>query len=164
MAGQVDAEMLELSPKTMMHRIRSHGAAQVASELTDAQWVAVRKEIEKGSTSWLAVASDLYSGTDAGDSELLIAAVGVALVRVPARVLRTSAAQMPIEGICGYPDLTDPRTDTRQKTESYLSDRLVAVDKVTANDVAAKRRECIDVLRRTRDEVQSAGGPFGAKR
>jgi len=152
-----------MNPTVISSRIEADGAARVASTLTSTQWLAVRRRIEKGHPLWLKVASSLYNGTDGGDSELLVLAVGVALGRAPASVLRITTANMPIRGICGLPDLTDPRTDSRQKTQSYLSDRLKTVEKLTAKDLAGPRNECLCYLRRARDEVESASGPFGER-
>ena len=114
----------DLEPVTMMKRINGEGQARVISGLNDAQWADLVKGVESGNRSWLTVASRLHSAADAGASESLTLAAGVALVLAPADVLSILIPEMPVKAVCGLPDLTDPRTDTLTKTIGYLNDRL----------------------------------------
>jgi hypothetical protein len=148
-------------PVAFLQKVQRDGAKAVVAQLNGAQWVAVLKGIESGSHEWLEVAVTLHGATDAGPSEMLTLAAGVALRRAPADVLDVVASELSVEGVCGLPDLTDSRTDTRDKAIKYLDARLKAVRAVTKLEKPALQEQCIRSLQMARHDVASSHGPFG---
>ncbi len=150
-----------MEPSVVLRNLQGNDAQSVVKKLTKAQWNFAIKSIETGETPWLEVAVSLHRFTDAGESEMLSLAVGSALVKNPVGVLRTTIGEMSVEGVCGYPDMSDHRTDTQEKVVAYLDARIQAVGKVATKDVAEQREKCLVTLQSTRREVMSPNGPFG---
>jgi hypothetical protein len=148
-------------PVAFLQRIQKDGAKAVVAQLNSAQWTAVLEGIESGRRDWLEVAVALHSATDAGPSEMLALAAGVALRRAPADVLDVVASELSVEGVCGLPDLTDPRTDTQVKATNFLDARLKAVRAATKLEKPALREQCIRSLEMARRDVAGPNGPFG---
>jgi hypothetical protein len=72
------------------------------------KWTEILGKIETGRRQWLDVAVKLYAGTDAGSTEELALAVGVALLHQPRQVLLQVAPVLGIEEVCSSPDIDDP--------------------------------------------------------
>lgn len=152
-----------LDPVVLLQRIKTMGADAVYNkELTGAKWTAFLKEVETGKKPWLEVAAAISSATDAGPSEMLFLSAGIALARSPREVLLITVPKMPIEGVCGYPDMTDAKTDTQQEVVAYLDARIKAVSKLAGSDIETLRAQCLQVLESTKREVQSPKGPFSS--
>lgn len=150
-----------LNAETILQRIGKQGSKEVASDFTHEQWDAVLNNIEVGDEAWLELAVKLHMGADAGYAEMLTFSVGRALAKSPHNVLSIAVPEFSIEGICGYPDMTDPRTDTKMKVISYLDERIEAMSHLGNQDVAKTNARCLQVLEETRREVISGDGPFG---
>lgn len=149
-----------LDPSEILTRIDKVGPRAAAGELGDKGWTAVLRNIEGGSETWIKVATALYAGTDAGLSEMLTTAMGRALAVAPREVLAIAGSTVPVEAICGYPDMTDPRTDSQGEVAEYLGERLKAVSRLSGDEGSSVRLQCLEVLRKTKDEVGGQGGPF----
>ena len=61
-----------------------------------------------------------------------------------------------VEGVCGYPDLSDPKTDTQRKATAYIDARVHAVSKLHT----PLAQECLKVLNHSREEILSKNDPF----
>jgi len=153
-----------LDPNTLASEIQTRGAKAVASKLSSQQWVDVVKGVETGTRPWLQVAKALHQVTDAGYSESLSLAAGVALARAPRDVLLITAQEFSIEALCGYPDMTDARTNTQAKVVGYLDARIVAVSELSNADVADLRTQCLDVLNKTKHDATRPDNPFSHTR
>ena len=150
-----------LDPSALVKRIAERGAVAVYGEVRgDEQWEAVLTGIESGNRDWLRFAVAIHPATDGGYSEMLSWAAGVALLKAPANVLEIAGPDLPLESVCGYPDMGDARTDTQAKVVSYLDSRTRAVEKLHVDALASKRDRCLAELARTRTDVSGSHGPF----
>ena len=154
-----------LSAATILEEIKAKGPESVFKGLwkDDDKWSDVINNIESGETQWLKVAVELHKAADGGASEMLFLAAGVALVRAPHEVLVIGVPELGIEGVCGFPDMADPRFETKKNTITYLDDRIKAVSRLTQSDVAVLRTRCLEILNNTKREVLSPKGPFSGK-
>lgn len=156
-AGPVDSS---LDPAALIKEIGAKGAKPVVDELKGQEWPLVIKGIETGAKPWLRVAVALHPATDGGLAESLVLAAGVALARAPGDVLVISGRELSIEGVCGYPDMTDPRTDSQTKVQAYLDARIEGVKALSDANLAALQTRCLSELNKTRLEVARPDGPF----
>jgi hypothetical protein len=150
-----------LESSAVMKQIQERGAEQTARELwSSGRWNELIEKIETGEKRWLEVAKALRPGTDAGASEMLHLAAGVALVRSPREVLLLLGPGMSLEAVCGFPDMADNRYKTQKQTVQYLDARIEAVKKLSGPDIASLRDQCLVHLNNTKTEVLSPRGPF----
>lgn len=150
-----------LNPVALLQKIKTTGPDAVyKKDLTGELWITLLKKIETGERSWLEVAAAIYPATDGGSAYELTLAAAVALARNPRDVLLLTASRMSTEGVCGFPDMADAKTDTQQKVVAYLDARINAVNMLTGPDVAALRMQCLQTLENTKREVLSPKGPF----
>jgi hypothetical protein len=158
--GLVNANQ-SLDPVVLLQKIKTTGPDAVyKQDLTGVKWITLLKKIENGGRSWLEVAAAIYPATDGGSAYELTLAAGIALARNPRDVLLLTVPRMSIEGVCGFPDMADPKTDTQQKVVAYLDARINAVNRLTEPDVAALRMQCLRTLENTKRQVLSPKGPF----
>jgi hypothetical protein len=154
----VQAQPAEVDASHVLAEIAKSGAIPTFKALVkNGDWVHVLSGVETGESDWLRVAVAIHPATDAGDSEMLSLAAGVALAKHPQAVLSIWGSHDGVQGICGYPDLAEPQTNTPQKAVAYIDTRIHAVGKVSG----PLAQECLKVLRRTRQEILSKDGPFG---
>jgi hypothetical protein len=153
-----------MDPRVLLRELQRNDAQAVVKKLNKAQWTFALKSIETGEAPWLDVAVSLHRLSDAGESEMLSLAVGAALAKNPLGVLRTTIGEMSVESVCGYPDMSDHRTDSQEKVVAYLDARIQAVDRVGASEVTGQREKCLETLQTTWREARSPNGPFGRPR
>jgi hypothetical protein len=161
--GTIDNTTAAQNPSatSILFEIHKQGAKKVFTRLWESnEWDYVIKQIETGEKNWLRVATKLYEATDAGASEMLILATGVALYKAPYSVLEIAAPVFSIENICGYPDLGDPPLNTKVKSLAYLDARIKTVRSLNQEEVAQHREQCLETLNKTRIEVAGPKGPF----
>jgi hypothetical protein len=151
----------QLQPSTLLRQIEQHGAQSVSAKMDRGEWGQVLSGIESGKREWLMVAVAIKPATDAGPSEMLSLAGGIALGKAPANVLNIMVPTHPIDGICGYPDMSDEKTDTQDKVLAYLRERVHVVQQLKKKGLEAVRDQCLKVLADTQREVLSPSGPFG---
>jgi hypothetical protein len=149
-----------LEPNTLLQQLQSTDAQAVVRKLTDAQWNFILNKVETGKRQWLTVAATLHRHTDAGESEMLTLAMGKALRRNPTEVLRIVTGEVTAKEICGYPDMTESDTNSKEKVAAYLDSRIAAVEAVSEKALIGRRNECLEIMRETRREVMSTSGPF----
>jgi hypothetical protein len=150
-----------LEASALLAQIKERGPEAVFSKLWPEKWGQLERGIETGATEWLEVSVAIHPATDAGSSEMLFLSGGVALANAPQAVLRIMVPAHPIEGICGYPDMGDEHTDTREEVLAYLRTRITAVSEIADADMTLKRDKCLAILRATVEEVSGPDGPFG---
>ena len=153
-----------LDASVILKKIQERGPRHSAKELWDSssRWVELIKNVESGKKQWLEVAKALRPGTDAGASEMLGLATGVALLRSPREVLLLLAPVMGIDAICGFPDTSDDRYKTQKLTLQYLDARISTVKSLVGAEIAGLKDQCLEQLNRTKAQVLSPSGPFSA--
>ena len=144
----------------MLRQIKAVGPRAVLDSVRAEQWPLMLKKIETGAAPWLDVAVALDGTGDADLSGSLTLAVGVALANAPRKVLSVLGDGMPVEAVCGFPDMGDPRTNSQQKVVEYLDARARAVRKLYGTQGKHVREDCMAVLYRLRSDVLSPEGPF----
>jgi hypothetical protein len=147
-------------PKLLLRQIQLNGAKAVLDTLHFDQWPPIIRNIESGDPSWIDVAVAFDGTADAEIAGSLTLAVGVALVNAPRKVLSVLGDGMPVDAVCGFPDLGDSRTNTQQKVIRYLDLRAAAVRKLSGKFDRQLRDDCLAVLDRRRHDVLSPDGPF----
>ena len=149
------------SGESILLNIQVHGAEYVYQQYeSQDEWNTVLGQIETGDKDWLKVAVAFYQVSDAGPADMLIYATGVALVNSQYYVLAVAAPVMSIEGVCGYPDMADPRFDTKEQTIAYLDARIDVVSNLNPKDISDRKEQCLEMLHKTRKEVSGPKGPF----
>jgi hypothetical protein len=147
-------------PKLLLRQIKAEGAKAVLDTLRAEQWPLMLKDIESGEASWLDVAVAFDGTADADLAGSLTLAVGVALANAPRKVLSILGGGMPVDAVCGFPDLGDPRTNTQQKVVQYLDVRARVIRRLSGTVDRQLREDCLAVLDRRRHDVLSPDGPF----
>ena len=150
-----------LTPASVLADINARGAYAVVKDLFDKpEWSVILDHIETGQSQWLKVAVALYGGTDAGSTEMITSAAGVALLHQPRRVLLEVGPVLGLEGICSAPDIDDPRWSTQQKLVKNLDARIASVSRLNGDDVGSARDSCLKFLREARALMLSPNGPY----
>ena len=138
-----------LSAHDVQERIGSEGAKATVAYLDQAnEWDAVVERIGKGDSEWIAVAAQLATGTDAGDSEDLGISLAQALPHNPLAVLQVmdivdESGVVGVDRVCGVPFIET----TRAFNKAYLRRAIPAVSHVQAADLIAKRDKCLARLK-----------------
>ena len=151
-----------LEASALLAEIKERGPEAVFAKLWPEKWDQLERGIETGATEWLEVSVAIHPATDAGSSEMLSLSGGVALANAPKAVLGIMVPAHKIEGICGYPDMADERTDTREEVLTYLRARIKAVSEISGADITLKRDKCLATLRATVEKVSGRHSPFGS--
>jgi hypothetical protein len=150
-----------VTPATVIADINARGAYEVVKDIFEKpEWGELLDHIETGQRQWLEVAVKLYAGTDAGSTEMLTSAVGVALLHQPRQVLLKVAPVLGMELICSSPDIDDPRWSTQEKTVANLDARIASVSNLRGADVTSARDSCLKYLREARAILLSPNGPY----
>jgi hypothetical protein len=160
MRGMVFPATRAPDPKQLLRQINAKGAKAVLDTLRRDQWSPILQRIETGDTAWLDVAVALDGTADADLAGSLTLAVGVALAKAPRKVLGILGGAMPVDAVCGFPDLGDPRTNTQKKVVHYLTARANAVRKLSSAPDPQVRTDCLAVLDRRLRDVTGPDGPF----
>ncbi len=147
-------------PKQLLKQIKASGPKAVLDTLRRDQWPPILQRIESGDAAWLDVAVALDGTADADLAGSLTLAVGVALLKAPRKVLGLLGGAMPVDAVCGFPDLGDPRTNTQKKVVHYLTARANAVRKLSGAPDPQIRTDCLAVLDRRLRDVTGPDGPF----
>jgi hypothetical protein len=155
---QTPSNLPELDPSQLLAQISKLGARRtLAIWLKDGTFDRVLDRVETGESDWLHVAVAIRRATDAGYSEMLSLSTGIALAKHPAEVLSIWVTHYGVEGTCGYPDISDPRTDSVKKAVAYVDARAQAVRDIHTS----LARKCLKNLELTRRGILTKGGPFG---
>lgn len=136
------------TPAGIEASIREHGAEATIAALAKAdQWDVVADKIGDGNSAWIAVASELAPGSDAGSAEDLGISLAFSLPKNPHSVL---AALDPANGhilgvdrVCGMPFIEDTVKDRL----AYKRQAIRAVEKVTDTDLKNAKKSCLAALR-----------------
>ena len=157
--GQSSAEIM--NPNMLLKEVDRNGPESVYNDkLTGEQWIHFVNMVETGENGWVKLAAAIYPATDAGTSEMLTLALGTALERAPKSVLSVVKGGLNVDGICGYPDMSDNRTDEKQEVVDYLDKRIGAVKLLSGKELDAVRMQCLESLEATKREVIGPSGPF----
>src|SRR6266480_5170993 len=150
-----------LTPASVLADINARGAYAVVKDIFEKpEWSELLDHIETGQRQWLEVAVKIQAGTDAGSTEMLTSAVGVALLHDPRQVLLKVAPVLGMEGICFSPDIDDPRWPTQQKAVANLDARIASVSRLRGADVASARESCLKYLKEAKAILLSPNGPY----
>lgn len=113
--------------------------------------------ISTGERDWLTIANRLHPVSDAGAAEQLELAVGEALEHRPANVLRISVPVFGL-GVCGGPDVDDPRYDSYELSMRAIDKRKAAVRGVRDADLRPARDGCTSELDSARTGIAKSYG------
>ena len=136
-------------------KIRNAGPKPNLELLDDAAWNSLIAGIESGTSCWLKVGARLRAFSDAGYSEMLSLAAGVALEH-NARGVLSIWPRSALSDACSSPDLSDARTDTPKKAAQYMDVRIAAVARIRGEAA----RQCLRSLNESRSFILSSNGPF----
>jgi len=125
--------------------IRRDGARETVNALVDQnRWDYVSSRIASGEARWVALASQLAPGTDAGTAEDLPIALAYALplnARAVLAVARTRTVDL--TDVCGVPFIEGAAPNI----PAYKRRALAAVERVDDPGLAPFRAACLDALR-----------------
>jgi len=148
-----------ITPAALLKDLEARGPKVVVEELWNgAGWDDVLWHVRSGDAEWLRVAVALHAGTDAGSSETLALALGDALDRHAAAVLRIVAPTFGTGEICAGPDID--HFVARDAYVAALDRRISAVSAIGEADLAADRASCLSSLKEVRAHILSPDGPF----
>ena len=134
-AGMLRDEIGARGPKAVMRDLYDHPA----------DWDYVMQQIQSGGDEWLHVAVALHPGSDAGSSEMLGEAVGVALIQAPESVLRLTIPAFALEVVCG--GRGDP-LPTYVEASAELEAQIASVAGVRSSRVHTTRDLCLAELKK----------------
>jgi hypothetical protein len=150
-----------LNAASMSADIEKHGAEAVIAELSQGErWDEFIRKVEIGQTQWLQIVVQLRTASDRAASTLLIVAAGVALAKAPHQVLSLVVPTLPVEEVCGMPDVSDLRFDTKAKATRYLDTRIAAVAELTQSSTSDMRSACLKALKEAKQVITAPDGPF----
>jgi hypothetical protein len=150
-----------LSAASMSADIEKRGAETVFAELSQGErWDEFIRKVETGQTPWLQVVVQLRPASDQAATTLLTVAAGVALARAPRQVLSVVVPALPVEEVCGLPDVSDLRFDSKAKALQYLDVRITAVAELTQPSISDLKSACLKALKEARQVIAAPNGPF----
>ena len=129
-------------PQEILAHVQMQGAKKTVAEMTSGSgdsWKHAIQGIQTGSPRWLAVASALREGSDAGNSEDLTHALSYALITAPASVLPMLGDEFPLPKVCTVPDIEPTPEYVRQQ----IGKAKAALGRVKSPQMATKRDACI---------------------
>lgn len=133
---------------TLRNAIQKYGPQNVVNQLNKGEgqdWLEIEAYISSGDAQWVALASELYPGADAGTSEGLIIALADALPKNPDAVLKLENTVISLKRICSLPFI-EPEDAF---IERYVVDTMTALDSVQDPGL----RQAVQVCRRRLEEV-----------
>jgi hypothetical protein len=127
--------------------ISKHGAREALHRLhsDDHQWKAFLSHVAAGETKALAAAAQLRTVSDASASGELDFAAGEALKHNPVAVLPL-IPPLALSGVCGAPDIDDPRFDSAERAVRELELRRKSLRKAKKESVEKTREACLRTL------------------
>jgi hypothetical protein len=129
-------------PQEILARVQAQGVQKTIAEMTSGNgesWKHAIQGIQTGSPRWLAVASALREGSDAGNSEDLMHALSYALIAAPTSVLPMLGDEFPLPNVCTVPDIEPTPEYVRQQ----IGKAKAALARVNSSQMATKRDACI---------------------
>ena len=143
-----------LTAETAARLVREKGAHVALWQFyeDDRQWPQLLHGIATGRISWLQLANELRSASDAGATSQLQLAVGEALEHQPGNVLRIA---LPIFGMsaCGGPDVDDSRFDSYELSIRAIEKRKRMLAQVQTSSLRLARDRCIQELESSRSGI-----------
>jgi hypothetical protein len=150
-----------LNATSMSADIEKRGAGTVFAELSQGErWDEFIRKVETGQTPWLQIVVQLRPASDQAAATLLTVAAGVALARAPRQVLSVVVPTLPVEEICGLPDVSDLRFDTKAKAIQYVDVRIAAVAELSQPSISDLKSACLKALKEARQVIAGPSGPF----
>lgn len=143
------------NPTAIIQQVSEKGPSEIVSELwtSETKWNYVIDKISTGESIWLKVAVALRPGTDVGAAETLFSALGEALVEAPDKVLALFSDDLSIKYICSFPDVTDPRFDTKSSNLKELEKRKKSLLSLSDKNLQSVQEQCLNRLEESRKEV-----------
>lgn len=126
---------------TLRNTIQKYGPRNVVNQLNKGEgqdWLQIEAYISNGDAQWIALASELYSGTDASTSEGLILALAEALPKNPGAVLKLENTVISLKRICSLPFI-EPEDAF---IERYVVDTMTALDSVQDSALRRAAQTC----------------------
>jgi hypothetical protein len=150
-----------LNAASMSADIEKRGAETVFAELSQGErWDEFIRKVETGQIPWLQLAVQLRPASDQAAATLLTVAAGVALAKAPRQVLSVVIPTLPVEEVCGMPDVSDLRFATKAKATRYLDARIAAVAELTQPSISDLKSACLKALKEARQVITAPDGPF----
>ena len=147
LAATISSRTPALTAETAARLVREKGAHVALRHFyeDERQWANLLQGIATGRTSWLRVANQLRSASDAGAAAQLQFAVGEALEHQPANVLKIA---LPIFGMsaCGGPDVDDSRFDSYDLSIGAIQKRKRMLAQLESSSLRLARDRCIHEL------------------
>jgi hypothetical protein len=150
-----------LNAASMSADIEKRGAATVFGELSQGErWDEFIRKVETGQTAWLQIVVQFRPVSDQAAATLLTVAAGVALARAPRQVLSVVVPTLPVDEVCGLPDVSDLRFGTKAKAIQYLEVRITAIAELSQQSISELKSACLKALREARQVIAAPDGPF----
>lgn len=145
-------------PAALTEAIAERGSRAVVNDLYSniSEWHVFLRHVATGNASWLRVASALYSGTDAGASEMLTLSVGEALENAPENVFKIVVKDFRLEDICSGPDIDDNRYNSYSLAINAINKRQREIRKITNPELAKLAEKCIQVLEKSKAALKKS--------
>jgi hypothetical protein len=160
-SGNLVAAVDTSNAATFLADINSRGVRAVLNDIWGKpDWDSLLTQVETGQKAWLLVAVRMYEATDAGSTEMLTSATGVALLTNPRYVLLQVAPTFGLENVCSGPDIDDARWSTKPQAIANLDERIHSVSALKGQDIAKARAACLKSLKADRDLLESPNGPY----
>lgn len=145
LAGAAAVASPALTPQDVASSIARSGARTTLDRIykDETQWVALLSGIAAGEPVWLNLAKQLRRVSDGGATEQIELAAGEALEHRPADVLSLVADEFGIAGICGGPDVDDPRFDSYDLSMAAILRRQEMLRAIRDPSLIRKRDACM---------------------
>jgi hypothetical protein len=152
---------IPLNAAPLLADIKTRGAEAVFAQLSQGEkWDELLRHVETEQTQWLQVVVQLQPATDHDSSALLTVAAGIALAKAPQQVLSMVVPALPLEAVCGLPDVSDLRFATKPKATRYLDARIAAVTRLNEPAIADLKMACLKSLQDAKQVIAAPDGPF----
>jgi hypothetical protein len=153
-----------LTAQAVLAMINRSGAKATVDELwRTKRWDSVVDHVAAGQPAWIALATRLAPGTDAGTAEELSIVMAEALPKQPAEVLAAiDLNDGPILGassVCGAPFIEDTPQSSPAFLRRYLVRAPAAVASVHDERLESAKRACLAALRDAAVALHKQGSP-----
>jgi hypothetical protein len=145
-----------VSPDIIHINIEKYGAHKVVAELYSDQekWSYINEEIGAGNAQWIKIAVELYEGSDAGASEMLVSSLGEALASAPEPVFKYAIPKIGLGLICSGPDVDNPKFNSYNAAVAAIEKRKNRLMEINDPKLKELKYDCIKHLKQSENHIK----------
>jgi hypothetical protein len=122
--------------------------------LDGVKWRNLLKNISKADSAWISIGLILSDSSDAAAAESIHQAFGESLERDPSRILGQIDSAGYIYGVCGGPDVDDPKYNSYERAMKAIEKRTLKLKALKKIEFQSKIETCIEELEKSKRGIR----------